>query len=356
MRADLKALADAVIQTVRAKLAPLVKRLDDMDTTVKALPELVTKELGERVQAAVAELPVPKDGEPGASVTAEDVAPMVAEQVAQQVSKAVQELPAPKDGASITPDDVAPLLAELVAKAVAEIPTPKDGKDADPLVVAEMVSKAVAEIPKPQDGRSVTAEDVAPMVAEEVSKAVAAIPRPKDGESVPAEAVQKMVDEAVTKALSAVAAPKDGEPGRDALQLELQPAIDLEKTYARGTYARHAGGLWRAFEATKGLHGWECVVEGIAALAIQQDGREFTLVAKTSSGDEVRKSIKVAALVDRGVFKAGTDYEAGDGVTWGGSFFIAQKDAPTGHPGEPGSNGWRLAVKRGRDATKGIPV
>lgn len=108
--------------------------------------------------------------------------------------------------------------------------------------------------------------------------------------------------------------------------------------------------------ATKGLLGWECVVEGIADLRIEQADREFTMVARTSSGEEVSKSIKVAALLDKGVFKMGTDYEAGDGVTWGGSYFIAQKDAPIGHPGEPGSNGWRLAVKRGRDAGKGIAV
>ena len=165
-----------------------------------------------------------------------------------------------------------------------------------------------------------------------------------------------MVDDAVAKAVQAVPVPKDGDPGRDALQLELQPAIELERVYARGTYAKHAGGLWRAFESTKGLHGWECVVEGIAELRIEQDAREFTVIARTSSGAEVSKSIKVASLVDRGVFKAGNEYEAGDGVTWGGSFFIAQKDAPGGHPGEPGSDGWRLAVKRGRDSSKGIAV
>ncbi len=356
MRTDLKALADAVIQIVRTKLAPLAKRLDDMDTAIKALPDLVMKDLGDRVQAALAEMPRPKDGEPGASVTAEDLEPLVAEQVAQQVSKALQDIPAPQNGKSVTPADVAPMILEEVAKAVAALPVPKDGKDADPKEVAALVANAVAEIPRPQDGRSVTAEDVAPLVAEEVAKAVAAIPRPKDGEPVPADIVQRMVDDAVTKALSAVAAPKDGEPGRDALQLELQPAIDMEKSYSRGTYAKHAGGLWRAFEATKGLHGWECVVEGIADLRIEQADREFTLVARTSSGEEVSKSIKVAALLDKGVFKMGTDYEAGDGVTWGGSYFIAQKDAPIGHPGEPGSNGWRLAVKRGRDAGKGIVV
>lgn len=298
MRADLKALADIVIQSVRATFAPLVKRLGELEAVVKALPETTAADLDQRITKAVEGLPKPKDGEPGTSVTADDVAPMVADEVA----------------------------------------------------------KAVGALPAPKDGISVTLADVAPMIAEEVAKAVQAIPAPKDGESVPLDQVREMVDEEVAKAMGAISAPKDGEPGRDALQLELQPEIDLTRTYARGTYAKHAGGLWRAFEATKGLHGWECVVEGIAELRVDQDGREFTLVARTSSGAEVSKSIKVAALVDKGVFKAGNDYEAGDGVTWGGSFFIAQKDAPIGHPGEPGSDGWRLAVKRGRDSTKGIAV
>lgn len=255
--------------------------------------------------------------------------------------------------------DFETLVNELVVKAVEAIPKPKDGQDFPREEVEKMVSDAVAAMPTPKDGEpgtSVTADDVAPLIAEEVARAVGAIPAPKDGESVPIEDVQRMVEEAVTKAMSAVSAPREGEPGRDALQIELQPEIDLDRAYARGTYAKHAGGLWRAFEATKGMHGWECVVDGIAELRVDQTGREFTLVARTSSGSEVSKSIKVAALVDKGVFKAGDDYEAGDGVTWGGSFFIAQKDAPIGHPGEPGCDGWRLAVKRGRDSAKGIAV
>lgn len=298
MRADLKALADAVIQAVRVKIAPLVKRLDEMDGAIKALPESLTQDLGERVKAAVDAIPRPKDGEDGKSVTAEDVAPLIADEVA----------------------------------------------------------KAVKAIPAPKDGESVTVDQLSPVIAEQVSKAVEQLPKPKDGQSIPATEVQRMVDEAVAKAVQAIPAPKAGEAGRDALQLELQPCIDLEKAYPRGTYARHAGGLWRAFEATKGMHGWECVVDGIADLRIEQDGRQFTLVAKTSSGAEVSKSVKVAALVDRGVFKMDEPYEAGDGVTWGGSFFIAQKDAPGGRPGEPGCDGWRLAVKRGRDGTKGVNV
>jgi hypothetical protein len=44
-------------------------------------------------------------------------------------------------------------------------------------------------------------------------------------------------------------------------------------------------------------------------------------------------------------------YRKGDGVTWGGSFWIAQKDAPEGRPGL--SDDWRLAVKKGRDGRDG---
>jgi hypothetical protein len=295
MRADLKALADILIQAVRAAVSPVVKRIDEIDEAVKDLPKTVAADLDDRVQKAVSALPPPADGKD-----------FPAEKVERMVSEAVLALPKPKDG---------------------------------------------------EDGSSVTVEDLEPLVGEVVAKAVADLPAPKDGESVPIEDVRKMVDEEVAKALAAVAPARDGEPGRDALQLELQPAIDLEKSYVRGTYAKHDGGLWRAFEATKGLRGWECVVEGIADLRVEQpSAREFVLIARTSSGAEVSKSIKVAALVDKGIFRADTEYEAGDGVTWGGSFFIAQKDLPLGKPGEPGCDGWRLAVKRGRDAGKGISV
>jgi hypothetical protein len=56
---------------------------------------------------------------------------------------------------------------------------------------------------------------------------------------------------------------------------------------------------------------------------------------------EARPSIK-----DCGVWKEG-EYRAGDGVTWDGSFWIAQRNTTT-KPNRPDSD-WRLAVKRGRD-------
>lgn len=66
---------------------------------------------------------------------------------------------------------------------------------------------------------------------------------------------------------------------------------------------------------------------------------------------EVVKTFRVPGLLDRGVYKDGEHYLKGDGVSWGGSFFIAQKDTDT-KPGE-GRAEWRLAVKRGREGREG---
>lgn len=61
---------------------------------------------------------------------------------------------------------------------------------------------------------------------------------------------------------------------------------------------------------------------------------------------ETIHEIKTALVLDAGVWKEGASYVAGDGVTLGGSFFIAQRDTAA-KPGK--SDDWRLAVKRGSD-------
>lgn len=184
----------------------------------------------------------------------------------------------------------------------------------------------------------------------------ASLRQPEDGKSVTADDVRPVVDEAVKSAVAAIEIPKprDGEDGRDALQLEILPIIDLDKSYPRGSYAKHAGGLWRAFEQTHGMRGWEVIVEGLAEHRIEQiDERTFEAVSVLSSGAEVRKSVSVPVVIDRGVYRSDGEYKAGDGVTWAGSYWIAKDDNPQGKPGEPGSNGWRLAVKKGRDGKDG---
>ncbi|HCY3430950.1 TPA: phage gp6-like head-tail connector protein, partial [Klebsiella variicola] len=55
--------------------------------------------------------------------------------IGAMVSEAVAALPPAQDGKSVTPEDVRPLLQELVTAAVGEIPVPRDGKDYDPAVL-----------------------------------------------------------------------------------------------------------------------------------------------------------------------------------------------------------------------------
>jgi integrin beta 3 len=64
----------------------------------------------------------------------------------------------------------------------------------------------------------------------------------------------------------------------------------------------------------------------------------------------VTKSVEFPTVLDRGVYRSGMQAKQGDGVTFGGQFWIAQR-ATEGRPGE--TPDWRLAVKRGRDGKDG---
>jgi hypothetical protein len=67
--------------------------------------------------------------------------------------------------------------------------------------------------------------------------------------------------------------------------------------------------------------------------------------------DEKAFTLKWPTIIDRGPFKIdrGLPYESGDGVTWGGQFYICNEqtnDKPDlSKDGKP----WRLAVRKGRD-------
>jgi integrin beta 3 len=66
----------------------------------------------------------------------------------------------------------------------------------------------------------------------------------------------------------------------------------------------------------------------------------------------VRHEIETGIILDRGIWCEGK-FKRGDGVTWGGSFWIAQKDTET--KPETSDSDWRLAVKRGRQGKEGPP-
>ncbi|HHZ3596673.1 TPA: phage portal protein, partial [Escherichia coli] len=319
---------DVLQQAVNDAVANIPQPADGKSLT----PDDVRPMLEQMVKEAVSHIPVPRDGR--------DYDPEVLQKA---VNDAVANIPQPADGKSLTPDDVRPMLEQMVKEAVSHIPVPRDGRDYDPEVLKQAVNDAVANIPQPADGKSLTPDDVRPMLEQMVKEAVSHIPVPRDGRDYDPDVLQK----AVLDAVSALPAPQDG---RDATALEILPAIDDQKSFPRGTYATHQGGLWRAYEKTHGMRGWECLVDGVADIDVSMTGeRLFSVVVRQSSGQRTEKTFSLPVMLYRGVFRAGETYHPGDTVTWGGSLWHCNSMTED-KPGEAHSSAWTLAAKRGRDA------
>lgn len=85
---------------------------------------------------------------------------------------------------------------------------------------------------------------------------------------------------------------------------------------------------------------------GFDDMVVTHDGhRGFTLTLERGS-ERKEFGFSLPVVLDCGVYKEGESYDAGDGVTWGGSYWIARQTT-TQKPGD--GDEWRLSVKRGRD-------
>jgi hypothetical protein len=91
---------------------------------------------------------------------------------------------------------------------------------------------------------------------------------------------------------------------------------------------------------------------GFEDLNVVYDGeRKFTIVFERGAE---RKSFafELPVVLDQGVYLADGTYTKGDGVTYAGSYWIAQGEVKAQE--KPGtSDKWRLAVKKGRDGKDG---
>ena len=236
-------------------------------------------------------------------------------------------------------EDVTKRLDEVVARLDA-LPVPKDGqpgKDADMDVLMAHIKESVEKhILAVRDGLMAKEQEFQSLIAK-------------------ADLDAKERDKEIHEQLSKLESPKNGDPGRDALDLDVMLAINEGRSYCRGTYATHKGGLWKTIRTTEGMDGWECIVDGLDAVEIEMSGdREVTIKTKLSSGRQVSKSFEMPVILDRGVFKSGRAYKTGDGVSWGGSFWIAQRD--TSEKPDIDDSGWRLAVKKGQNGKEVVPI
>jgi integrin beta 3 len=187
------------------------------------------------------------------------------------------------------------------------------------------------------------------LIAESVSKAVAALPPPEKGEpgerGEPADPaiINEMVLAEVQKAVAALPAPKNGEDGKDAAGIveALKDNGELVLTLQDGRLIRT--GVRDGAPGKDGRDGFS--LEDFDCRVLEDDR---TIELSFRSGDhEHIATLKWPTVIDRGVYKAGEQYAAGDATTWGGSLWIAQR--ATDRKPDTSDSGWRLAVKRGRD-------
>lgn len=229
---------------------------------------------------------------------------------------------------------VAGVVREYVDQRVAAVPEGKEGppgapgepgKDADPAEVRSMVEALVAALPAPKDGergeKGDPGERGAPGEPGPAGPAGEAGPPGTDG--------------------------RDGAPGASVTLEEVMPTLEAGMTKWLAEVERRAvDQVQRAIDAIPrprdGVDGL-----GIEDMAVEDDG-DGNVTIRFSRGEVSREFlIRLPRFKDCGVFREGT-YRQGDGVTFGGSLWLAQKDDPPGKPGDPDS-GWRLAVKKGRD-------
>lgn len=242
-----------------------------------------------------------KDGDPGKSVTLEDLAPLI--------EKATAGIPA------------------LIAIAVAALPAPEPGRDADPelvrSVVAEEVRAAVAALPAAKDGVSVTVEDCRAVIEAAVAEKIALLPVPKDGTSVTLEDCLHVYKEALKQAVAALPKPKDGKDGKLPKVRFWSDAVHYE-----GDVVCHNGSTYQAAKDTakEPPHDdWVC-------LAFRgRDGRGFNI---------------------RSTWEAGAEYDEMDIVQLNGASFAARKDNPGPCPGA----GWQLIAMQGKQGKPGQAV
>lgn len=262
-------------------------------------------------------------------MTLDDIVKSIADTIKESVNSAIKGVSEKYDAK----------ISELES-IIKSIPAPEKGEKGD----------------KGNDGESVTLDDVKPILEEAVNaidlskledivnNAVSSIPEVKDGK-----------DGADGKDGVNGADGKDGKDG-------ISPSADdvakaMEHIFAKWAldFERKADGvLEKAIDRMpKAKDGRDAIdIDGFD-ISLGDDDRTVTVSLKR--GDTViEKSVKIPSIIDRGVYSESESYEKGDGLSFGGSFWIVQKDSPEGRPGV--SSDYRLAVKRGRDGKEVVKI
>jgi hypothetical protein len=258
----------------------------------------------------------------------------IEDSVLEAIAKLADAIPHPRDGRDADPELVRALVDQVVADRVAKIPAPAAGKDADPQLMRQMIDQAVAA-------------------------AVSQIPAPRDGRDVDPELVRSLVDTTVAAAIERIPTPAAPAPAVGLADVLVDQDGDLHVLLTDGT--RKAAGRVRGRDAdladvTRLVREEVAKVppptlEGLTLRAVD-GGRQLVLEIPRAGHEPVTAAIQTETVIDRGVWQPGVK-QAGDGVTWKGSYWVAQRE--TAKKPDDADSGFRLMVRKGRDGRDATP-
>lgn len=313
---DVERLAEQMVMGAAAyidkKMVAIERRIDalelreaglDIKAAIEALGQNLREEVKELIPSAETIAALVREAEPlAAALSEDDVAEITRGVIGVELEQIRAAIP--------SEDAIAELARDVATSVVSELPKPENG-DADPNEVAGLV-------------REMISEDMAALresIASEIKNEIPELP------DIPA-----MIDDAVAAALSNLPPPKDG-VGLAGAHIDRDGVLTLTMTDGKQVPLGK-------------VHGDDGFGFDDVEARLADDERSIMLVF--TKGERVREfQIEIPALVDRGVWREGAEYRKGDCVTFGGSIWIAQKHAPDSRPGF--GEGWRLAVKKGRD-------
>ncbi len=311
-------------------------------------------------------------GQPGKDVDVGEIKTWITDEITARV----KSIPEPVGIEDIVREEDGTVLVKLTSgdiKNLGQIVNGVDGQDADLTPVNEYLAEvakgfeeikegyadAIAAIPTPKDGVGIQELNVADNVL---------VIKLSDGETeVRHELPTIDFDAVVTKAVSQIPVPRDGVDGKDGVGVAgaiIDRDGELIVTNTLGTPFKLGQVVGKDVDMaevmttiTKAVEALPKPKDGVDGIGFDNmdilfDEETKELVVSGEYGDRAKQwKLFVPVLVDRGVFdeKHGR-YLKGDGVTYGGSFWIAQKETDA----RPGiDDNWRLSVKKGKDGKDG---
>lgn len=378
-----KGLAPVIREFCAASVAPLLDEIKTLREEIRALKSVdVSGAVKSAVDAAIAEIPDPA---PGKDADPEEIKRMVDEAVAcielpkpekalsldevkeivhvtlsVDVTKLRDEIAAIKNAVdAIEPVDI-PDVPSLIAEAINALPEPVQPLNADEVreiagdvvsssvpvsvesavnaamdeakqAIHEAVSAAVEAIPLPQNGKSVTVDDVAPIIAAEIERQVSLIPAAKDGIGV-AGAIIDRENNLVLTLTNGEAKNLGLVVGKDADMEALERRIDEKFASIPVPKDGKDAFALEDFDAE-----------------LMDDKRTVLLSFSSKDGLDYKIELGFPAMIYRGIYSPEKEYMCGDTVTWGGHLWHCDIDK---NNEKPSGEGWTMAVKKGRDAPR----